>query len=271
MSVKVCVLRGEGLWALSYFLWFQKTSQSSACELWRKGYLWPGGRWPREPEVGFLNCSSRFLFNSELHGVIPKTMNPASQGPACRSGTRSLTSRELEQGRNQCEHEQNYADRVHLQYWWVTSPCRDRHWDLLSNLSDNTRSQTWIYGGKGKIFHFDDTCFLNIWITLLTSRLERQRLLPPFRAGPPPGMLGLQQNLRPGSVQDQQLLSLEFARDMHCNIPREWGSCFLTHRYNSTSFMGMLLIWIRSMFLWHEAGEIQEVASHRVLNPSVAT
>lgn len=59
-------------------------------------------------------------------------------------------------------------------------PCRDGDCDLWRNLSDNTRSCTGIYVGRGTIFHFDDTCFLNILIMLLTSRLERHRRLPPF-------------------------------------------------------------------------------------------
>lgn len=59
-------------------------------------------------------------------------------------------------------------------------PCRHGDCDLRRNLSDNTRSCTGIYAGRGTIFHFDDTCFLNILIMLLTSRLERRRRLPPF-------------------------------------------------------------------------------------------
>lgn len=60
-------------------------------------------------------------------------------------------------------------------------PCRHGDCDLRRNLSDNTRSCTGIYAGRGTIFHFDDTCFLNILIMLLTSRLERCRRLPPFQ------------------------------------------------------------------------------------------
>lgn len=76
-----------------------------------------------------------------------------------------------------------WADRIHL------LPRRGWDCDIWRNLSARATSCAGIYAGRGTILHFDDTCFLNILIMLLTSRLERRRRLPPFLLCPSPTSL----------------------------------------------------------------------------------
>lgn len=98
-------------------------------------------------------------------------LRPRAPSTSMGIGHRALPAPGLGHSR---ARERLWADCIH------SLPCRDWDCDIRRNLSARATSCAGIYAGRGTILHFDDTCFLNILIMLLTSRLERRRRLPPL-------------------------------------------------------------------------------------------
>lgn len=119
-------------------------------------------------------------------------------------------------------------------------------------------ASTGIYAGRGTIFHFDDACFLNILIILLTSRLERHRRLPPF-----PLCLSL---MKPSPAAHTTLTAFRTAHAARV-IPAHASQC--TSRQRPRDQLGPICLPPNSVVLMPQKRNTEEIRKSRSRQPGL--